>query len=140
MRQLPPVYITPLGEQVFDWPVEKAAETTHSKKPLYSGGFFMQSNGAWGVAKQYSLLNRTDLRRRIALLGLSVNQFANRAGIPNSALYVKGRVPLHVERLLQFEEFLAALADALDRPVVGKVSTLRHDVEAALMAQVKRLP
>jgi hypothetical protein len=142
-RNLPPIYVTPHGEQVFDWPEDTAPKKTgKTDKSQYGGGYYrIGRNGAWQVAKQYSTADIKTIQQRVQSLGFTLNQFANRAGLPTSALTYRGPVPLHVERLVEYEELLAALADALDKPQThGAGSTLRHDVAAVLMMQVRRLP
>jgi transcriptional regulator with XRE-family HTH domain len=127
------------------WEVKPLRHAVVKPKKIRREGGRREVSGGSGVmfvAKQYSVASGPELLERIKALGFSVDEFANRTGVSRSAVTKNakrpaGYVPLWLFRLLEFEEFLAAVAKAIDkRRAVTDESTIRADVETAFDRQV----
>lgn len=85
-----------------------------------------------------------DLRRRIAALGLHATSFGRRNGISHHTVYTDyfnlpaGAVPTKIERLVEFEETLAQIADLIDEDELS-AETLRMCLAAMLDQQIRRM-
>jgi hypothetical protein len=155
-KQPPPkAYGNPYGEPVYEWfPLTKeelrAARSKKQDKLPLTGGMVRRpgSPGPIEVVKQFADLNGPELRRRLRMLGFTSNRFANRTGLPSQAVAAMcrqpaGRIPVWVERLLEFEEFMgvvAGLLDAYDPAKARSDGYFKKGIEALLEAQIDRLP
>lgn len=84
-----------------------------------------------------------DLRRRIHKLGFSASEFARRHGMSVNLLYEMTHYPAgalmtRYIRLVEFEEFMAGVADVISEESLD-VEEIRRRLEAILDAQVALL-
>lgn len=151
----PRIFSNPYGEPIYKWfplTVEErqlARSRKRDKLPL-TGGMRRRPGpaGLIEVVKQFSDLNGPDFKQRIGWLGLTTGRFANRNGMSSGTVagYFRkhaGKIPLHVVRLLEFEEFLAVIArlvDAYDPAKIRAGPRFKKRIEALLEAQIGRLP
>ena len=151
----PKAYADQYGEPIYEWfPLtDEERRLARSKKqdkiPL-TGGMVRRPGpaGAVVVVKQFSDLNGPEFRRRLRMLGLTVNRFANRSGLtsPTVAALCRqpaGRIPMEAQRLLEFEEVLSVIASLLDAYNPAKARSegqFRKRIEALLEAHIASLP
>jgi hypothetical protein len=151
----PKVFKNRYGEPVYEWSTltDEERRLARSKKqdklPL-TGGLVRRPGARGGIVvlKQVSDLNGAELRRRFRMLGLTVNSFANRTGLPSASVSTlcrqpAGRIPMEVQRLLEFEEFMSVVADLLDSYDPAKARStgqFKKQIGALLEAQIARLP
>lgn len=143
-RELPPVVIDALGRQVHDAEVGFVTKKQQMGKPLAGGREWNYAEGRSVVRKQRSGVGPEEYRARLRALGITQTDFANRIGMSRQALGLylsKPLVQMFVVRLLEFEEFMAGIAVALDAPTKpGSNTLLRKAVTSVLTKQIDRLP
>lgn len=145
LQKLPPAG-THDARRAYDWFQLQESVRAHSARgpsprPL-EGAEERGTRGNIRVPPRPSLLSGSEVKERVNALGLSGRQFASRSRIAESGVqhFFKaspGQIPGWFIRLLEFEEFMADLADLLDTPMTNP--RLRHGLAALLEEQVSKM-
>lgn len=109
----------------------------------------LKANSAHGVPRveherKIEQVSGLDVRRRIRALGFTVTQFGRRHGVSGATFYDMTHLPAGMVltrylRLIEFEEFLAAVVDILEDDPDMSADDMRAKLDALLTRAAERL-